>query len=91
MLFRSKSVFMRLITEGFMILCLATIPAIIIDLNIANAELNEWYNNATLELGRFIITVLIAYILIAIMMLIGIWIPARRAMKIEPALALRNE
>ena len=86
-----RSIFTRLITEGFIILCLATIPAIIIDFNIANAELNEWYNNATLEAGRFIITVLISFALIAIMMLIGIWIPARRAMKIEPAEALRDE
>ena len=86
-----RSIFTRLITEGFIILCLATIPAIIIDFNIANAELNEWYNNATLEAGRFIITVLISFALIAIMMLIGILIPARRAMKIEPAEALRDE
>ncbi len=86
-----RSVLIRLITEGFIILCLATIPAIIIDLNIANAELNAWRNSTTLETGRFIITVLISFALIAFMVLIGIWIPASRAMKIEPALALREE
>ena len=86
-----NDVFIRLITEGFIILCLATIPAIIIDFNIANAELNAWRNSTTLEIGRFIITVLISFALIAIMMLIGIWIPARKAMKIEPAEALRDE
>ena len=86
-----NDVFIRLITEGFIILCLATIPAIIIDFNIANAELNAWRNSTTLEIGRFIVTVLISFALIAIMMLIGIWIPARKAMKIEPAEALRDE
>ena len=86
-----NSVLTRLITEGIIILCLATIPAIIIDFNIANAELNAWRNSTTLEAGRFIITVLISFALIAIMILIGIWIPARRAMKIEPAEALRSE
>ena len=86
-----SNVFIRQITEGFIILCLATIPAIIIDFNIANAELNEWRNGTTLEAGRFIITVLISFGLIAVMMLIGIWIPARRAMRIQPAEALHNE
>ena len=86
-----NNILIRLFAEGFIILCLATIPAIIIDFNIANAELNAWRNGTTLEAGRFIITVLISFALIALMMLIGIWIPARRAMKIEPAEALRDE
>ena len=86
-----RSVFIRLITEGFIILCIATIPAIVIDFNIAKAELNAWRNLTTLEPGRFIITVCISFALIALMMLIGIWIPARRAMKIQPAEALHDE
>ena len=45
----------------------------------------------TLEPGRFIITVCITFALITLMMFIGIWIPARRAMKIQPAEALHNE
>ena len=87
----SSDIFIRQITEGFIILCIATIPAIIIDLNIAKAELNAWRNMTTLEPGRFIITICITFALIALMMFIGILIPARRAMKIQPAEALHNE
>ena len=86
-----RDIFIRQITEGFIILCAATIPAIIIDFNIAKAELVESYNQTTLEPGRFIITVFISFALIALMMFIGILIPARRAMKIQPAEALHNE
>ena len=38
-----------------------------------------------------IITVLISFILIALMIVVGIWIPARKAMKVQPAEALHNE
>ena len=84
-------IFIRQITEGFIILCAATIPAIIIDFNISKAELNAWRNLTTLEPDRFIITVCISFALIALMMFIGIWIPARRAMLIQPAEALHDE
>ena len=48
-------------------------------------------NGTTIECGRFIITVLISFILIALMIVVGIWIPARKAMKVQPAEALHNE
>ena len=86
-----SDIFIRQISEALLLLCFSTIPAVIIDFNIANAELIEFYNQTTLEAGRFIITVCISFALIALMMLIGIWIPARRAMKIQPAEALHNE
>ena len=54
-------------------------------------ELNAWMNGTTIEGGRFIITVLISFILIALMIVVGIWIPARKAMKVQPAEALHNE
>lgn len=59
--------------------------------NLANSELNAWMNGTTIEGGRFIITVLISFILIALMIVVGIWIPARKAMKVQPAEALHNE
>lgn len=53
--------------------------------------MNAWMNGTTIEGGRFIITVLISFILIALMIVVGIWIPARKAMKVQPAEALHNE
>ena len=77
--------------EGLLLLVIATIPAVFINRNLANSELNAWMNGTTIVGGRFIITVLISFILIALMIVVGIWIPARKAMKVQPAEALHNE
>ena len=85
------SVFVRQLVEGLLLLIVATIPAIFIDWNLANAELNAWMDGSTFGLGRFCITILISFVLIALMILVGIWIPARKAMQVEPADALHGE
>ena len=87
----NRDVFRRLLAEGMVILVIATIPAVIVDWTLAYAELNYWMNGTTLEPVRFIITVAITFLLIALMIVLGTYIPARKAMKIEPAEALHDE
>ena len=87
----NKSVYMRLLSEGIIILLLATIPAIIVDYNLAHADITENYNGETFEIVRFSFSLISSCILIALMMIIGISIPARKAMKIDPAVALHEE
>lgn len=87
----NRTIFNRLLTEGLLLLVIATVPAIVIDWNLAHAELNSWMNGTTLETGRFIITTVLTFILITLMIVTGIGIPARKAMKIQPAEALREE
>lgn len=87
----NKDVFRREIAEGLILLSVATIFAAIIDLNLAYAHLNVWHDGITLETGRFIFSVLISYFLIALMIVVGIWFPAKKAMKIQPAEALHEE
>lgn len=84
-------IFVRQLSEGLLILTLATIPAIVVDFNLAKAEINQWMNGTTLAAGRFLLTVLYTYLIIAVMIVIGVWIPARRAMKIQAAEALHAE
>lgn len=86
-----RNVFTRQLTEGVLLLVIATIPAIFIDWNLANAELNAWMDGSTFGWIRFIATVLITFMLIALMIIIGIWIPARKSMKVQPAEALHDE
>lgn len=86
-----RNVFTRQLTEGILLLVIATIPAIFIDWNLANAELNAWMDGSTFGWIRFIATVLITFMLIALMIIIGIWIPARKSMKVQPAEALHDE
>lgn len=85
------SIFGRQMTEGILLLTIATIPAIIIDWNLASAELNASVDGKTLEAGRFIATIAITYLLIALMIFFGNLMPARKAMKVQPAEALHEE
>lgn len=86
-----KTVFIRQLTEGIFLLVIATVPAIFIDWGLANVELNAWMDGSTFGWVRFINTVLISFVLIALMIVVGIWIPARKAMKVHPAEALHDE
>lgn len=86
-----KTIFIRQLTEGVFLLIIATTPAIFIDWNLANAELNAWMDGSTFGWIRFINTVLVSFALIACMIVVGVWIPARKAMKVQPAEALHDE
>ena len=87
----NRNVFIRQISEGIILLSIATIFATIIDMNLAFANLNAVHDGVYLELTRFVVTVLISYLLTAIMIIIGTWFPARKAMAIQPAEALHEE
>ena len=65
--------------------------ALVIDYNLANLELNSWRNGTSLELDRLLLCAAISFLLIAVMIIIGISVPARKAMKIQPAEALHDE
>ena len=84
-------VFTRLLSEGWLLLLIITPIALIIDFNLAHAELNSWRNGTTLEWDRLLFCAGISFVLIALMIAIGIGIPARKAMKIDPAEALHGE
>ena len=87
----NRMMFTRLLSEGWGILLLVTPLALLIDFNLAYAELNTMRNGTTLEVDRLLLCALISFLLIGLMMTIGISIPARKAMKVEPAEALHNE
>lgn len=85
------SIFKRLLCEGWLLLVLVTPLALVIDYNLASLELNSWRNGTTLEWGRLLLCAVITFVLIALMIAIGIGIPARKAMKVQPAEALHDE
>ena len=87
----NRMVFTRLLSEGWWLLLIITPIALLIDFNLAHAELNSWRNGTTLEWDRLLICGGISFALIALMIAIGIGIPARKAMKIDPAEALHDE
>ena len=87
----NQMLFTRLLSEGWLLLLIITPIALAIDFNLAHAELSAWYNGTTLEGGRLLFCAGISFLLIALMIAIGIGIPAHKAMKIDPAEALHNE
>jgi putative ABC transport system permease protein len=85
------AVFGRLMSEGMFLLLIVTVPAVIIDVLLAHFELNSWRNGTTLEWPRMAFCAAATFILIAAMIGVGIGLPARRAMKVQPAEALHDE
>lgn len=83
-----RQVFGRLVAEGVLILTIVTLPALVTDFLLAYFEVG-----LSLELGLDMLAIcaLITYLLILSMMFIGIGIPARKAMNIQPAEALHDE
>lgn len=76
-------------TEGLLLLTFAIIPSMLVFAFIKNAEILQYY--WTFTIGRYFIGFGITYFLLALMILLGIWFPARKAIKISPADALRDE
>ena len=85
------AVFGRLMSEGMFLLLIVTVPAVIIDVLLAHFELNSWRNGTTLEWPRMAFCAAATFVLIAAMIGVGIGLPARRAMKVQPAEALHDE
>lgn len=84
-------IFRRLIGEGLLLLVVATIPAAIIDVLLSWYGFNQWLDDGFMGWVRTPATILITFGLMAVMIVLGIMIPARRAMKIKPAIALKDE
>lgn len=86
-----RAIFARLLAEGMLLLALVTPLALVIDWNLAHMELNSWRNGTTLEWGRLLLCAGITFVMMAAMIAVGIGIPARKAMKLQPAEALHDE
>ena len=84
------AVFKRLIFEGLLLLTFATLPTMIVTFNLGYAEIVET-SRMPFDIVRFLVGTLIAYALMALMIVVGIWYPAWQAMNIQPAEALHEE
>ena len=83
-------VFGRLIAEGLILLTAATVPALAVDWLLTHFEYNAWLYGY-FGVGRWLLCALFTSVIMARMVVAGIWFPARRAMRVDPAQALANE
>lgn len=79
-----------LMGEGFLLITLAYIPALIVAYNLGVADLVDTYP-VEWSLTRFAAGGLMAYVLLLAITAVSIWFPARQAMHIQPAEALHGE
>lgn len=76
--------------EGFVLLLLAAVPAWVIAFNIQLADLTV-HTLMDATGGRFVCCFGVSFLLLTLIIMAGIWYPARQAMKIQPAEALHDE
>lgn len=78
------------IAEGLLLLTVVIVPVIIIALNLGLFELVhiDWL---AFGLARFICGIAVTYVIMAVIILVGVWYPAYRTTKINPAEVLRGE
>lgn len=84
------NVFGYYMLEGFLLLALAAVPAILICLNMQMADLTV-HTLMEPTFGRFLFCFALAMLLLGMIIFLGIYLPARKAMQIKPADALHNE
>ena len=87
----SGQIFRRLIGEGILLLAIVTPVAVLLDWLVAKTMFAENPEFIADKPITFIAAVVITFGLLAAMIALGIWFPATRAMKIDPALALKDE
>lgn len=85
-----QGIFSRLMSEGVLLLTLAAVPAAVIACNIGVAELVS-VDKMPFDTVRFLSGIGVTWALMALMIVAGIWYPARGAMKVHPADALHDE
>ena len=85
-----RGILKHYLTEGWLLLLIAAIPALIICFNIQMGDLTV-HTLMDVSLERFIGSFLVATCVLALIIALGIWFPARKAMKIDPAEALHDE
>ena len=81
----------RFFGEGLALLCVASIIAVALDF--ALISLIEEYVFQALGVGTSILHIGIAvtFAVMALLIIAGIWLPARKAMNVNPALALKDQ
>ena len=76
--------------EGLCLLLIAALPALVICFNIRLADLTV-HTLMEPTVGRFFFCFLVALLVLVLVIVAGIWFPARQAMKVQPAEALNDE
>lgn len=84
------NIFGHYVLEGLLLLVLAAVPAILICINMQMVDITV-HTLIDPSFGRFLFCFIWAMLLLGMIIFLGIYFPARKAMRIQPAEALHNE
>lgn len=87
----SATIALRLFWEALLLLGIATGLSTIIALNLTHLKINQTYEGHHLECGRFILSMLATYAVMAVTILSGILHPVLKASIIKPINTLKHE
>lgn len=86
-----SNIFRRVLGEGEIILIAVTPVSMAICYMLTQYGLNKSYMGTFFDPARFFGCTLVTFALISLMIVVGSWMPARKAMSISPAVALKTE
>ena len=88
----SRSViFIQLIGEGFILLGVVTLPALLIYANLAQLDVLTATSMDLSMVDRLVYSFLMAFLTLAMMIVAGIVFPAKQAARLNPTEALKDE
>lgn len=79
----------RLLGEGMVLLCVGTALSLAIELVLIHYNIVNWGMDMTNYIPQ--LAVLTSVLILTLMVVAGIWLPARKAMRINPATALKDQ
>ncbi len=85
---KKSDIFKRIITEGLILLFFATLLTAAVGWPLLHIT---WLQEQLTDVKTIIYMELVTFVIVAIGITISLWWPARRAMKIEPAIAIKDE
>lgn len=84
-----SDIFRRFLSEGMILLGIATIISVGLEAVLIHYEIGNWGMETTSYISW--LAVATSTVLLALMIVAGIWMPARKAMNINPASALKDQ
>lgn len=79
----------RLLGEGMVLLAVGTVLSLCTELVLIHYDIVNWGMDMTNRIPQ--LAVLVSTLLLALMVVAGIWLPARKAMSINPSSALKDQ
>ncbi len=84
-------IFRRFLGEGMIMLCIATLIAVPVEIVVVHYGLISVVEDLSLNDIEVYESMAVTFVLLVLLIVAGIWFPARKAMKINPAYALKDQ